>query len=214
MLIAGLDEAGKGSVVGPMIIGAVVIEEGEQSILKTLGVKDSKKLSSKKREQIAKLIKSRFQHFEYEVSASEIDQLRKNLTMNEIMVLCFSRVLNQLNIRKAIVDAADVNPRRFAWKLKQNVAGVEIQAEHKADEKYTLVGAASIIAKVKRDLRLRELEHKLRKQIGSGYPADSRTRRFLIECLKNYELPDCIRLSWKTTRMLIKSESIKPIQPK
>ncbi|MEM2925153.1 MAG: ribonuclease HII [Methanocellales archaeon] len=211
MLIAGLDEAGKGSVVGPMVIGAVVIEEKEQSILSTLGVKDSKKLSPRKREQIALQIKNIFQHFEYEVSASEIDELRKKFTMNEIMVLCFSRVLNQLNISKAIVDAADVNPRRFAWKLKQNVPRIEIHAEHKADEKYTIVGAASIIAKVKRDSCMKELERKIGRQIGSGYPVDSKTKRFLADCYNSGDPPDCIRLSWKTWQNLIKRESIKPI---
>ncbi len=203
MLIAGLDEAGKGSVVGPMVIGAVVIEERELSILKSLGVKDSKKLYPKKREQIATEIKKRFQHCEYEVSAKQIDELRKTMTMNEIMVLCFSSVLKQLNCSKAIVDAADVSSSRFARNLQKKVSNIEILAEHKADEKYLIVGAASILAKVKRDKRLRELEYKLGKQIGSGYPADLKTKRFLAECLKNGKFPNCVRLSWQTTRMLI-----------
>jgi ribonuclease HII len=211
MLIAGLDEAGKGSVVGPMVIGAVVVEESELSILNSLGVKDSKKLAPKKREQIAVEIKKRFKYCEYEVSAMQIDELRKAMTMNEIMVLCFSNVLKQLNSSKAIVDAADVNAKRFAQNLKKKVGGMEIQAEHKADEKYTIVGAASILAKVKRDLRLRELEYKLGMKIGSGYPADLKTKQFLEKCLKSGKFPDCVRLSWQTSQMFIRKSGAKAL---
>lgn len=201
-----MDEAGKGPVIGPMIIGAVVLEEDELAILDRLGVKDSKKLSARAREQIAQQIKKRFQYYECEVSAKQIDELRRIMTMNEIMVLCYSRVLKQINASKAIVDAADVNASRFAENLRKKGCKIEIIAEHKADEKYPVVGAASILAKVKRDSCVREIERNLGQRIGSGYPSDPLTRRFLEEWIKSQGmLPDCARKSWQTSLALIKN---------
>ncbi len=204
MLIAGVDEAGKGPVIGPLVVGAVVLEESELAILDRLGVKDSKKLTPRAREQIAEQIKKRFQHHEYVVSATQIDELRKIMTMNEIMVLCHSHVLKKINAGKAIVDAADVIASRFAQNLRNNVSGIEIIAEHKADEKYPVVGAASIIAKVKRDACIREIERSMGRRIGSGYPSDRTTKRFLEEWFRSGEtLPECVRASWQTSKGLL-----------
>ena len=203
MMIAGIDEAGKGPVIGPMCIGGVKIEESRAHILKVLGVADSKKLTPKKREQLAAQIKKYADgFFILEVSPSQIDELRKIMSMNEIMVVCFSKVLEHLKPDVVFVDAADVKAERFAYNLRRQYAKtspahaekIEIICEHQADTVYPVVSAASIIAKVRRDELIEELKQEWG-DFGSGYPSDPKTKEFL---LKWGEFPSIVRQSWQT----------------
>lgn len=207
MMIAGLDEAGKGPVVGSMFVAGILIDENRMETLEKLRVADSKKIAPNRREYLAKMIqKTVDQHYVLEVSASQIDELRKIMTMNEIMVVSFTKVLEQLHPDKAYVDAADVNPERFAVNLRDGCSyPVEIISEHKADDTYPVVSAASILAKVSRDHMVRELEREIGMTIGSGYPSDPNTREFLSEILdKNTDPPLYIRRSWKTVQKIVK----------
>lgn len=198
----GIDEAGKGPVIGSMFVAGVLNFDG----LDELGVKDSKRLSPAKREYLAERIEEATEVFWVEMTASEIDESRKRITMNVIMVERFSEVLNRFQPDRAIVDAADVKPERFAANLRTNyekeIGGeIEIISESKADDRYPLVSAASIVAKVHRDRSVRALEAKLGVEIGSGYPSDPKTVRFLKELLKEREfddIPSYVRRSWKT----------------
>jgi ribonuclease HII len=203
----GIDEAGRGPVIGSMFVAGVVNFEG----LKGLGVKDSKRLSPAKRAYLAERIEEATEFYVVEMTASEIDTGRKRHTLNEITVELFSRVIKHFRPDRAFVDAADVNPARFAARLRSNCevegAGeIEIVSECKADERYPLVSAASIIAKVHRDRSIRELEAKIGAEIGSGYPADQKTIQFLKELLKDREMDDLpyyVRQSWKTIDLYI-----------
>ncbi|MHC1635819.1 MAG: ribonuclease HII, partial [Candidatus Methanospirareceae archaeon] len=135
----GIDEAGKGPVIGPMVVAGVLNFEG----LEELGVRDSKKLSASKREYLAKKIKEATKCVVLELSAAEIDALREKFTMNEIITELYSEVLRRLRPDRAYVDSVDVDPERFANNLKKRYGGdIEIISEHKADEKYILVSAA------------------------------------------------------------------------
>ncbi len=195
--IIGIDEAGRGSVVGSMFIAGVqYVEE-----LDRIGVRDSKKLTPKKREYLSARIEELTEYCVLEVTAHEIDILRGNgLTMNDISVLYFSKVFSELQPEKAFVDSSDVNAERFAAKIKENYRKeVEIISEHHADEKYTVVGAASIIAKVYRDRHIRRLESETGMKIGSGYPSDPLTMRF-ISNIDKYNIPPYVRSSWMTIR--------------
>lgn len=167
MMIAGIDEAGKGPVIGPMCIGGIKIEESKAHILKLLGVADSKKLTPKKREQLAGLIKKHSESYVIlEVSPFQIDELRKIMNMNEVMVVCFAKVLEQLKPDLVYVDAADVKAERFAENLRReyakntqnNSTKIDIVSMHQADVLYPTVSAASIIAKVRRDEIIKELK--------------------------------------------------------
>jgi ribonuclease HII len=202
----GIDEAGKGPVIGSMFVAGVLNFEG----LDELGVKDSKRLSPAKREYLAERIEDATEFHVVEMTASEIDERRKMRTMNEIMVERFSDVLNYFQPDRAIVDAADVKPERFAANLRANyeqAAGsgeIEIVSEFKADANYPLVSAASIIAKVHRDRSVRALRVKLGEEIGSGYPSDPKTVQFLKELLKEKDfddIPSYVRKSWKTVHL-------------
>ena len=201
----GVDEAGKGPVIGSMFVAGVLNFEG----LENLGVKDSKRLSPAKREYLAKRIEAATEFYVVEMTAGEIDERRKTHTMNEIMVERFSDVIVHFQPDKAIVDAADVKPERFAANLRANYekAGgreIEIVSEFKADDRYPLVSAASIVAKVHRDRSVRAIEAKFGVEIGSGYPADPKTIQFLKGVLKEIEfdaIPSYIRKSWKTVHL-------------
>jgi len=203
----GIDEAGRGPVIGSIFVAGVANFEG----LAEIGVKDSKRLSPAKREYLASLIEEAADFYVVEMSAREIDERRKRQTLNEITVELFSKVLKHFRPDRAFVDAADVKPERFATNLRSNYeeegAGeIDIIAEWKADERYPLVSAASIIAKVHRDRSIRELEAELGAEIGSGYPADPKTIQFLKVLLKEGEmedLPRYVRQSWRTIDLYI-----------
>ena len=205
-MIAGIDEAGKGPVLGPMCVAGVLLDENKLGRLSHLGVKDSKKLTPKKREALSVEIKKladRF--FILEVSPGQIDELRKLLTMNEIMVACYVKVLEELMPDSAFVDAADVIAQRFGENIKKKYSGdLKITSEHNADEKYPIVSAASIIAKVRRDELVRNIEKTVGTEIGSGYPSDRKTITFLEKWVMEHgSLPDFARSSWETSKNII-----------
>jgi ribonuclease HII len=127
------------------------------------------------------------------------------MTMNEIMVVCYAKVLEELKPDHAFVDAADVIADRFGENIrKKYTKAIEITSEHNADVKYPIVSAASILAKVKRDALVKELGKKAGVQIGSGYPADPKTITFLENWIQEYgSLPDFARSSWETSKKLV-----------
>jgi ribonuclease HII len=205
MLILGADEAGKGPVIGSMFIAGLVIEEEKLFDLAAYGVKDSKKLSPAKREVLAKKITQVASDiFILEVQPQVIDELRMVMTMNDLMVRSFAQVVEKLHADRAILDAADVDAARFAERVRStSKTAMPVIAEHKADERHHVVSAASILAKVRRDASMRELELTLGCKIGSGYPHDQDTLAFLGNWVKeNKELPPCARHSWATAQRI------------
>lgn len=205
-MIAGIDEAGKGPVLGPMCVAGVMMDEKKLDALSKIGVKDSKQLTAKKREALAVEIKKLAdRYFILEVSPSQIDELRKIMTMNEIMVVCYAKVLDELKPDSAFVDAADVIAARFGENIRKKYSHeIEIISEHEADKKYPIVSAASILAKVQRDALVKALEKNVGVEIGSGYPADPKTIKFLENWIQEHgKLPDFARSSWETARRLL-----------
>jgi ribonuclease HII len=205
-MIAGIDEAGKGPVLGPMCVAGLLLDENKLDKISRLGVKDSKKLTPKKREGISVEIKKladRF--FILEVSPGQIDELRKVMTMNEIMVACYVKVLEELRPDTAFVDAADVIEKRFGDNIKKKYSGdLFITSEHNADEKYPIVSAASILAKVRRDELVRNIEKTAGIEIGSGYPSDKKTITFLEKWVMEHgSLPGFARSSWETSKNIM-----------
>lgn len=209
---AGIDEAGRGPMIGPMVICGVLIESEKLPELEQIGAKDSKTLSHARRlklkekiEQVAAKIVIR------SVSAAEIDRLRKRTTLNEIEVTEFVSIAKTLKPQKIYLDAADVIAERFGEKIG-NLSGLAskgavIVSEHKADSKYPIVSAASIIAKVERDRVISEY-HKKYGDFGSGYPSDPKTVEFVKNLVRNNkELPPIIRKSWASVKKILDDES-------
>ena len=204
MKLAGIDEAGRGPVIGPMVIAAVVVEESKLPQLEGLGVRDSKKLTPGRRERLFKEIIRRVDDYAIIiVSPEEIDS--RGRTLNELEVEKFVQALNSLKVKPDVVyiDAADVKEKRFGEEIKAGLSfETEVIAEHKADEKFMPVSAASIIAKVTRDREIEKLKEEYG-EIGSGYPSDPRTRTFLESYYREHgEFPPIVRRSWKTLRKI------------
>jgi len=205
MLLLGVDEAGKGPVIGSMFVAGLVIEEERQFELAALGVRDSKQVTPSKRDILAKkILKLAHDHYILEVSPRVIDEFRHVMTMNEIMVRCHAHVVSRLHADVAILDAADVNEERFAERVRNAISTkMQLVAEHKADQKYRVVSAASILAKVHRDESIRQLEKSLNCRIGSGYPNDPQTIEFLERwIMERRGLPPFVRSTWSTTQRL------------
>lgn len=206
MKISGIDEAGKGPVLGPMCVAGVLLDEKKLAALTRMGVKDSKQLTPRKREILAwNIYKLVDNYFILEVSPSQIDELRKVMTMNEIMVACYVRVLEELKPDHAFVDAADVVAERFGDNIRKKYKReIIITSEHEADVKYPVVSAASILAKVKRDSLIEALKRNVGIDIGSGYPSDPKTIKFLENWIKEHgSLPVFARSSWETSKRLL-----------
>ena len=199
MDILGIDEAGRGSVLGPMVIAGVVVPEKMEKILVRMGVKDSKRLTANRRTILSRKLRKMFDYEIVVISAREIDDLRANgVNLNEIEKNAMESIILKLQPEKAIVDAVDVKAERFQENLCKDT-GIDVVAEHKADDKYVEVSAASIIAKAERDDYIKEINKEYIKSggIGSGYPSDPTTKKFLA----NYsydEMPDFVRKSWAT----------------
>jgi ribonuclease HII len=199
MDILGIDEAGRGSVLGPMVIAGVVVPEKMEKVLERMGVKDSKRLTPNRRTILSRKLKKMFDYEIVVISAREIDEMRADgINLNEIEKNAMESILLKLKPEKAIVDAVDVKAERFQENLRIDT-GLNVIAEHKADDKYIEVSAASIIAKAERDDQIAQINKDFIKSggIGSGYPSDPKTKDFL----KNYtydEMPDFVRRSWAT----------------
>ncbi|WP_297508756.1 ribonuclease HII [Thermococcus sp.] len=204
MKVAGIDEAGRGPVIGPMVIATAVFDESKLPELKALGVRDSKRLSPKRREKLfEEIVKLADDYVILILSPEEIDS--RGETLNELEVEKFSEALNALKVKPDVVyiDSADVEEARFGERIKDRLGfDVKVVAEHKADDKFLPVSAASILAKVTRDRAIEELK-KGYGEIGSGYPSDPRTRAFLESYYKQHgEFPPIVRRSWKTLRKI------------
>jgi ribonuclease HII len=139
-----------------------------------------------------------------EITAQQIDELRSILTMNDIMVRGHAQSLRHLNPDVAYVDAADVDASRFSQRVMDESGVNNVIAEHNADSNYAIVSAASIIAKVSRDISIQTLQSSLGVDIGSGYPSDARTITFLKTWLdERGDFPPGTRRSWKTAQDLL-----------
>jgi len=197
-MVVGIDEAGRGSFVGPLVICGVELDQRGMEKLKEKGVKDSKLLSSKRREELAEEIRKVAKRVTYEViSAQEIDErMGVGTNLNAIEAIYMAKIINKLKPKKVIIDAPS-GVKKFREVLEKYLeTRPEIVLEHKADQKYVVVSAASILAKVRRDKELRKIEEETGVKLGVGYPHDEVCINGVkdnMEALKKY-----IRHKWST----------------
>lgn len=208
MLIAGIDDAGRGPIIGPLTIAGVLLKQKDLPKLTALGVKDSKLLTPSKRRQLAQEIKKiALKHHITMLSPAEIDKVankgKKLHRLNRLEAKAMAEVIKILKPNIAYVDASDVLPDRYKDHILEEIPfKVQIISEHKADKKYPIVSAASILAKVQRDKAIHTLKEKYG-DLGSGYTSDPKTIKFLktwIQKQKTY--PNCVRKSWKPAKKL------------
>lgn len=206
MLIAGVDDAGRGSIIGPLVVAGVLVKEEDMPKLVELKVKDSKLLSPQRREKLAVEIRRIAEKYSVvKLSPMEIDKVvmsgRKLHKLNRLEAQAMAKVIEMLKPDVAYVDASDVLEERFKQHILEALSiKAQIISEHKADRKYPIVSAASIMAKVERDKEIAEIAKKYG-EVGCGYPSDPKTMGFLQKCLEEVgEYPEFVRKSWKPAK--------------
>jgi ribonuclease HII len=207
--VVGIDEAARGPVIGSMFVGGFMVDEEKLDSVEDLGVKDSKKLSDKKREKLAGKLREMGEPFLKEITASEIDDLREVMTLNEIEIQGFTEVIERADADKIIVDLPEPDGDRFIRKMKKELPAKfgdrDFIAEHEADDNFPIVSAASIIAKSARENHVDNLKQKYGYDFKSGYPHDSPTIEFLEKYVEEKgELPEETRRSWSTAERILK----------
>ena len=188
----GLDEAGRGPVLGPMVVAGIVIPEKKEKIIERMGVKDSKRLTPNRRTVLYRKLTKMFDYEIVVVTAKDIDTLRaKGINLNQIEKLAMQKIINNLRADRIIIDALDVKEGRLQEEMEEYVGHTcEVIAEHKAD-----------------DIR----STKDRAGIGSGYPSDPKTKDFLKK-FKYDEMPDFVRRSWGTVQKIKEAEEAEKLE--
>lgn len=201
-MYAGVDEAGRGPVLGPLVVAGVHADPDHVPD----GVDDSKALSAAQRSELADQIRasSELRVHVRVIPASELnDRMQAGATLDAIETAAFAETLSALGAKRAIVDAVGADTDAFGARLQDLLDGCQVQARKEADASDPLVGAASILAKTTRDARIEDLEVDAGEPIGSGYPSDPVTRRFLEDWRKQHTDPPAFaRTAWATLEKL------------
>lgn len=204
MIEAGVDEAGRGPVIGPLVIACVVLDSAGLAFLQSY-LKDSKKLTPRSRSRIYQLIKAAAKEVKVKIlEPSEIDRAVETLErgLNELEAAATADLIDSLEnrVERVYVDSPDPLPDRYAEMIKlrlQRTEALVVAANH-AESLYPHVAAASIVAKVERDRAIDLLKREYG-DFGSGYPSDPKTRLFIERFVsKGLEPPPIVRRSWKT----------------
>ena len=191
------------------------MNENDLDKLVKLGVKDSKLLTPKQRTVLfGKLKKVVKKSKVIIIPPQEIDmavQRHDNLNLNWLEARKSAELINKLKPDTAILDCPSPNIQAYKDYLKNYLANkkIIIKAEHKADLKYPIVGAASIIAKVIRDKEIKKIQEKIKEPLGSGYPADPVTQDFLKKYCKKY--PEIFRHSWACYKRVAEQKKQKKL---
>ncbi|MBU0536660.1 MAG: ribonuclease HII [Nanoarchaeota archaeon] len=207
-LIAGIDEAGRGPLIGPMVMAGVTIEKEDEARLAAIGVKDSKKIAPAKREILFDQIKGiakdiKIIIIEPAVIDYYVESENKNLNWLEADKTI--DILNGIKAEKAYIDCPSNNISSYTSYLRTKLkTKIELKVEHKADDTYLVAGAASIMAKVTRDREIEKIKKKIGKEFGSGYPSDPVTKRFVEENWNKY--PKIFRHSWETYKKIAEKQ--------
>lgn len=202
MLVCGVDEAGRGSMLGPLVVAAITIDKSKIETLSKIGVKDSKKLSAKARESLYKqIIKLVDDYAISKATPKQIDYAVAGHNLNNLEAQHMAKVIKKLQPSVSYVDSCDVNAARFGKEIARLSKTGKIKSHHHADAKFVVVSAASIIAKVTRDRAISKLAKN--HPVGSGYPSDPKTVQFVKNWFsKNHTMPDYVRKSWAPVKLI------------
>ncbi len=209
-LLAGCDEAGRGPVIGPLVVCAFACDATGQDRLREMGVKDSKLLSAQKRESLFEALSVIGKHALVEVSVSDLNaRMGARESLNDIEADAMAQALSAIGktggFQTAFIDCPDPVLATYQKRLRRFYAGKgELVCAHKADQLYPVVSAASILAKVTRDARISEIKALVGENFGSGYSHDERTVAFLKRHWKDKSHPihAFVRSEWATAKNL------------
>lgn len=214
--LIGIDDAGRGPVLGPMVLAGVLLDDTEQPKLAEQGAKDSKLLTPSRRRFLGdKFLKEYPNHIEI----SNPEEIDSSSNLNDLEAIKTAMIINKLAKETtekitAIIDCPSVNVEAwgaFVEKLVEDKSRITVQAEHKADFNHPVVSAASIIAKERREEEMAKLRQEIKLDFGSGYPADPKTKEFIKNNYDNEEFKSIIRHSWKTVKKLKQDSNQKKL---
>ena len=200
VMVCGIDEAGRGPILGPLVMAGILTDDNGVEELKRIKVRDSKLLTAEQREdlfgQIIRIVK------DYKIliiNPAEIDasvNSNDGMNLNWLEARKAAEILNFLNPDRAIVDCPSPNIAAYRAFLMNMVANKKMEAvvEHKADVNWAAVSAASILAKVTRDAEIEKLKAAVAEDFGSGYLHDPKTIAFFEKHFESF--PDVFRKSW------------------
>ena len=205
ILIGGVDEAGRGSIIGSLVIAGISIRESKIATLKEMGIKDSKLLTPKARARLFdRIINVADAICICKINPIEVDESVMLKGLNKLEAKVMAIVINNIGAKEVYVDCCDINPQRYKGYLEQHLTCTPaIHSMHHADAINIVVSAASIIAKITRDQEIQRIRTKYH-NIGSGYPSDERTMKFISRWVnKNGSAPEFARKSWKPLRLML-----------
>ncbi len=217
-LICGVEEAGRGPVIGPMVMCGLTIDEKKEPMLKKIGAKDSKLLSPKQREFLYKKILTIVKKSEVVIlRAWQVDAALQDpkLNLNWLEALTSAKIIAKLKPDKAILDCPSNNIKAYTAYVKKELEKLKIKkkieliSEHKADLNHPIVSAASIIAKVTRDREIEKIKKIIKQDFGSGYPSDPTTQEFLKKNYKKFK--KYFRTTWSTYQEIKNSKTQKKL---
>jgi ribonuclease HII len=215
--LVGVDEAGRGPVLGPLVVAAIAVPVEGEGALRELGVRDSKKLQAGRRDRLAGEL-AVLPHRVIEVPAEDVDALRSTASLNVVEARLFASAVLALvddlgeGVRAtAYLDAADASETTFERHFRTAMAEdpraeavVHVVSRHEADDLFPVVSAASILAKARREEAVARIRGELGEDIGSGYPSDGTTIAFLEKWITDKGvLPPHTRRSWRTAQRLL-----------
>lgn len=224
MLIAGVDEAGRGPVIGPMVMAIVACKD--EAYLKKKGMKDSKLLSPEQRETLAHVLRNddAVKHEIISLSPADIDAAvqgdEDNLNKLEARTtaLLIYRLSKRVQLQSVILDSPTRTVANYERAVREALDKLDhegmtkkilLRAEIKADYNHSVVGAASILAKTTRDEAIKVLSA-THGRMGSGYPSDPDTQVYLQEHWK--EPHEFFRKSWESYKRLTQSNAQSSLQ--
>jgi len=216
-IIVGVDEAGRGPVLGPLVMVAIAMKEGELKKLEWLGVKDSKQLSSSVREELFERIHEVVYDFRIEViepDAIDLSLREPGTNLNWLEAETCARMVSELDPDTIIIDCPSPNIKAYTDFISSRLsAGVREKAklvvEHKADVNYVVASAASVVAKVIRDRAVDHIKNEIGIDCGSGYTSDPKTQEFLAKYHETHA--HLFRRGWQSYKNVVEKKKQKTL---
>jgi ribonuclease HII len=205
----GIDEAGRGCVLGPLVVGGFVVHERDVPKLTQIGVRDSKRLTPRRRQEVYEALGALGTRVSVTLGPTTVDRAVDRHRLNRLEAAAFAQLIRRTRPDAVFLDSCEVDTRRFGREVAGRAEfGGPVEARNHADRDVPVVGAASIVAKVRRDAALQRLEQRTGEPIGSGYPGDERTLAYLASVLgPDRPVPAGVRRSWATTQRVMAERS-------
>lgn len=220
MLHLGIDDSGRGPVIGPMVLAGVLVDESTEEEFKRLGVKDSKQVTRKRRTELAETIKEKAVTFEITITHPQeiTDKNKSGVNLNTLEAQRAAEIINRINKGQAkikvFIDCPSPNIKAWQKTVEgyiENKDNLEIHCEHKADQNHLSCSAASILAKTTRDFEVDKIRKKIGVDFGSGYPSDPVTCKFLEDYSEKFKNEGIFRETWGTWKDVCKKKEQKKL---